>query len=548
VIRGRKAWLWLTVTLATSVLTSAAAFAQATATIPVGDPVYQDVDRLVDEGLITRVVVGQRPYSRGALLLLVREARARVDAQPDADEQIRSTVARLERRTARDGLAATTGDSAQRVVAEPLAALRVDALSTDAPSRTVPSNGLGTTEANLNSLTDYHEGRTLPSGSNFGIESEQWIALRSISVQVQPRLSFAARRDGTRASTLGLQSALVRGVWDNLALTVGREYTRWAQADEAGLFFSENAPPLDMIRLASDHPFQIGGVLRRLGVVGGTIQIADLGASAANSHSRLVSYKASIRPTSALELGATFENHFGGAGATNPSLLDRVIDLIPAIDIFRHHPDSTNVSSDKLLGVDGRLRIQALANLTLFVDAALEDFDFHRLGSVFTEDAAYSAGVSLPSLGLRSLSARAGVHTTGLRFYEHHLITNGIAARQFILGDDLGHDATGYSASLMWNTLPGLWLSSTFHHETRSNDQYLGSYTNPGLTGLVFQKVADRPEELRTRGLFSVRWAPVSARAAVEAAGGVERTSNFGFVSAGPQLHAMGSVTFTAYR
>ena len=518
--------------------------------MPIGDPLYEDVDRLVDAGFIRHVIVGQRPYSQDALHRMVSEARARLDtsAVDAVDPTLRASIARLERRTARAVAEVRDAAGALKFEVEPLATLRVDALATDAPTRPVPSNGLGTTEADLNALTNYREGRALPTGSTLGVESQHWLQVGGVSVQLQPRLAVSDRRDGVKTANLSLQSALVRGVWDNVAFTAGREYTRWAQADEAGLFFSENTPALDMIRLASDHPFVLPGLLGSLGIVGATIQMADLGASTMNSHSRLVSYKVSLRPTNALEFGGTFANHFGGAGARNPSLLDRVIDLIPVIDIFRHHPDSTDVSSDKLLGVDGRLRIQSLANVTLFVDAALEDFDFHRLRSVFTEDAAYSAGASIPVVGVRSLSARVGMHSTGLRFYEHHLITNGIAARRFILGDDLGHDATGYYGSLTWNTVPDLRLSATIHRETRRNDEYLGGYTNPDLTGLVFTKVEDRPDEYRTRGIVSVRWSSPSGRAIVDVATGLERTSNFGFVSAAPAVHAMGTVTVTTYR
>ena len=542
--------VWLRILVAVSCLAPAAARGQASATAPIGDPLYEDLDRLIDAGFITHVIVGQRPYSQDALRRLVVEARGRLDTSAvDAlDPAIRASVARLERRTARAAVELIDGAATRRLEVEPLATLRVDALTTDAPTRPVPSNGLGTTEADLNALTNYREGRVFPAGSTIGLESQHWLQAGRVSVQLQPRLALSDRRGGATTSDLSLQSALVRGVWDNVALTAGREYTQWAQASEAGLFFSENAPTLDMIRVASDHPFVLPGPFASLGIVGATIQMADLGASTMNSHSRLVSYKVSVRPTNALELGATFANHFGGAGARNPSLLDRVIDLIPVIDIFRHHPDSTDVSSDKLLGVDGRLRIQSLANLTLYLDAALEDFDFHRLRSVFTEDAAYSAGASLPVLGARSLSARVGMHSTGLRFYEHHLITNGIAARRFILGDDLAHDAIGYYGSLTWNTRPDLRLSATMHRETRRNDEYLGGYTNPDLTGLVFTKVEDRPDEYRTRGLISVRWASPSNRAIVDVGTGLERTSNFGFVRAAPQVHAMGTVTVTTYR
>ncbi|MDQ2668743.1 MAG: capsule assembly Wzi family protein, partial [Gemmatimonadota bacterium] len=410
------------------------------------------------------------------------------------------------------------------------------------------SNGLGATEADLNSLSNYREGRLYPTGSTFGLESQHWLQFATVSIQAQPRLAIHFPRDGATEGSVRLESGSLRGVMGNVALTAGREFTLWAQAENAGLFFSENAPALDMFRLASDLPFQLPGVFRRAGLVAATLQVADLGQSAANSHSRLVSYKVSVRPTNVLELGATFENHFGGAGATNPSFLNRVFDLLPVVDIFRHHADSTDVQSDKLIGADGRLRLAGLANVTLFGEIALEDFDFHRLGSVFTEDAAYSVGVAVPAIFSPSLWGSVRYHTTGLRFYEHHLIVDGIAARRFILGDDLGHDARALNASLTLRTLPGLLLTISADHERRSNDEYLGSYVNTNLSGLVFRKVSDRPEEVRTRGVLTLRWTPPTSRVNVELGAGAERASNFGFESVPSRLHGVGNFTITAYR
>ena len=40
---------------------------QGTVTVRVDNPLYRDVDRLIDDGLVTDAIVGQRPYSRRAL-------------------------------------------------------------------------------------------------------------------------------------------------------------------------------------------------------------------------------------------------------------------------------------------------------------------------------------------------------------------------------------------------------------------------------------------------------------------------------------------------
>ena len=125
----------------------------------------------------------------------------------------------------------------------PLHELRFDVLVTDAPTRPVPPNGLGSVEADLNSLTDYREGRRWLTGTNIALEGEHSVQFPSgISLQARPR---ALWHDGRSSGATGLSGELLSGslraVRGNLALTVGREYTEWALAEGAGLFFSANA-------------------------------------------------------------------------------------------------------------------------------------------------------------------------------------------------------------------------------------------------------------------------------------------------------------------
>ena len=543
--------------LALAVMALVAPFAaggQGTVTVPVDDPLYRDVDRLIDAGLATHVVVGQRPYSRQMIARIVREARLRLDpatmeggAGPSLDAR---SVDRLRAAFAVE-IADLDGDT--RAAAElrwtPIRSLRAEALVTDAPTRGVPSNGLGSVEADVNPLIDGREGRRFVPGANLALEGEHSVQFPAgFSVQAQPRLWSYRDRSGQSTGISGeLLSANLRAVRGNLALTVGREYTEWSPAPGSGLLFSGNAPALDMVRLASDAPFRLPSVLARLGELSAALQVADVGRSDSSNHSRLVSYKVSISPTSALELGGTFVNHYGGTGAKPASALNRFIDLVPFIDIFRHHVDSTDVDSDKLIGVDGRLRLRQLGNIALYGELALEDFDFHRLHSIFTEDAAYTAGVIIPTLFSPALSARVGYHIVGLRFYEHHILRNGIAARRFTLGDDLGHDASGIFGLIRSERSNGLTVTAEGAYELRRNDEYVGSYTKPGLTGLVFAKVTDRPKEQRSRGTVGVRWFRPDGGMMLELKAGAERVGNFAFVTSPDRAHGLASVSAAWY-
>ena len=524
--------------------------AQGTPTVALGDPLYRDLDVLIEAGWVRRVIVGQRPYSRAAVGRMTAEGATRVDSARAAGAQILRTVdvaldhlsARLHRvprpeSQGRDGAAVAL-----------LQSLTVDALLTDEPSRTVPSNGLGTVEADLNTLTDHAGGRRFGAGWNPAIETEHWLELRKgVSFQVQPRLSaLLSSREGRSGIRGDLLSGSARAVVRNVAFTLGREYTLWSQTDGAGLMFSDNPPALDMIRVASDAPFELPWIFSRLGPVAGTLQLATLGPSVASSGSLLVSYKVSVKPWEAAEIGGSFHNHFGGVGAPPTSLGSRLLDLSPFLDVFRRHADSTDLASDKLLGADGRWRLQALGNLTLVGEIALEDFDPKRLRSIFTEDAAYTAGIILPQ-GPGGVSARVAFHSVGIRFYEHHLLTNGIASRRFTLGDDLGHDASGWFGSLAWQGAGASTIRLDGAREVRHNDPFGGGYTLPGQLGLVFVRLGTVPAESRSRILVNLLNLAPPGGVAMDVSVGVERIVNFGFVETSPELHGLGRVTLRSY-
>ena len=549
----------LAVLLVLSVCSARSLGAQASVTVRTDDPMYLDADHLIDAGLVDTVIVGQRPYSRRGLALIARQVQRRLSDMATHDQHVSiqslHAAERLLRALALEMPTARVDNApgaSSPVRPDWLHSLRVEALVTDAPTRAVPTNGLGSSEADLNTFTDYHQGLRLVPGANVAVESEHAVVLPfGVTVQARPRFWIHDERGGGQGASRGaafeLPSASARLVKGNVALTVGREYTVWPQAEGAAQFFSENAPALDMIRIASDAPFALPSPLHWLGPIAGTIQIADLGASVKNSHSRLVAYKLSASPVRGLELGARYENHFGGSGSPPTSAADRIIDLVPFLDVFRHHVDSTDVESDKLLGLDARLRLRNAGNVTLFGEFSLEDFDLHRLRSIFTQDAAYSTGVIIPRLVVPSLSARLLYHTLGLRFYQHHLLTNGIASHRRLLGDELGRDAQGYAMLVRWQGAGNLSLSGDMAYEERRNDEYFGAYTNPGRQGLVFTRASTQPRERRTRGVGGVRWLSTDGHVVIEARGGMERTTNFDFRVDMPAVHGVGSIAATFF-
>jgi hypothetical protein len=158
-------------------------------------------------------------------------------------------------------------------------------------------------------------------------------------------------------------------------------------------------------------------------------------------------------------------------------------------------------------------------------------------------------GASVPVFVVPSLSARVAYHTTGIRFYEHHLLTDGIAASRFTLGDDLGHEAVGWYLTLRWAGTEGISIVADGAREDRNNDTYEAVYTDSvALRGFVFRQLATLPHEGRVRGTVSMQYLARDGREFVQLTGGIERVTNYDFVVVPASIHGVVSLSVAIFR
>jgi hypothetical protein len=483
-----------------------AARAQRTALVPVSDPVYADLDRLHDLGVLDSMIVGQRPYSEAEVARLVGIARRQGAAPARGEREAAIVAAALQRIERRVGLDAAHPRPAVALLDE----ATLSALSTDARRRPILGSNGALVATTIDPLANRRLGKPAVTGQTLALELAQrveptgWLAL-----QARERVELRRPDDASlRAQRAELLLGSARARWRNVALTLGREQYAWAQRAGDGLFLASDAPALDAVSLASDHPFLLPGVLRHVGPASGTLIVADLGPSVVRSGSRLVAYKLSVAPTSALELGATFENHFGGSGARSSSPLNRFIDFLPFIDIFRRHNyyDTTrtlDVESDKAIGADARLTLRHLGGLVIAGEWLIDDFDATRLLALFNNDASQSLAILVPRLGSPALSLELSAKHMGIRTYTHTPLENGMTTRGRLLGDELGPDAKAFGAVLRWQPSPATVVTLDGRSAVYSDARYFGSFL-PGTTNWSVYKLSSRPNELRERMLASV--------------------------------------------
>ena len=498
--------------MAALAFTSAAAQAQGTATVLPSDEMYADLDRLSELGFLDSVVIGQRPYSRREIGRILRAARERSNQLGESGQDLRVTDLEL---SIGDGILRRLETRFSREIDEmpsrdALFALFDDALLTlhytDVQRRPFVGSYGSTLESTMGSILPRRLGPSYVQGTTLGLELAQrleptpWLAFAA-----RERADFAWAKDSAlRGGSAELLTASVRTRFRNVALEIGRTQLSWAQSPDEGLFIAADAPALDLVSLSADRPFTLPSVFRWLGPTKATLFIADLGPSTVRSDSKLLGYKVSIQPSRRAELGATFLNHYGGEGGRPSSLGDRLIDFLPFIDIFRRHnyTDSSrtlDVDSDKLLGVDGRLRIGGLRGVVVTGEVLIDDFDVRRIPKLLTGYGSQAIGITVPRLFSPLLSLKLTAKHMGILTYTHGALMSGITTRGRLIGDELGPDAKAFGARLTWQPAAEVRVSLEGRSAIHSNAQYVTYYADASNNRFVVQKTSRTPDELRDR-------------------------------------------------
>lgn len=496
---------------------AASAFSQVSVNVSTLDPVYRDIDKLVAHGLIDKIIVGQRPYSRKEIARLIQEARtnlSRLDARPDFSEAKRESlqarkeyVQKILKRLAKDYeeelvlIGASQGDK-PFLSFHPLEKVEAEMMVAQSPSRILNNdNGLGRVDAQINPLLQSREGRHLVDGGNFSLETTHSLRVSNhFALYARPRFQLGIGRDGQNDIGAFAQNLYGKFYFKNVEIQVGRDNLLWGQGENSGLLLSNNGRGLDLVKISNDSPFFLPWVFRYIGANKVSFFYANLGPEQSFKNSYLAGYKWSFQPVSFFEAGVAVYANGGGKGAPPYSFGSRVKDLFG----FSSGSDLTTSLSNKLGGFDFRFRIPPLRHAEIYGEAIFDDsYKFFKNSTVLRrqliEDAGYVVGLYLPRLDMLGKSdLRFEYHRTGKRYYRHATFQSGITLNRFLLGDPIGPDAQAFYIHFahQFNVQNSLFVNLDF--ESRSNDLYIdGPFDR-------FVRSQDLPSEKRYR--ISTEW------------------------------------------
>ena len=532
-------------------------FPQASVNVSNLDPVYHDIDQLVGQGLVDKIIMGQRPYSRKEIARITAEAMRHLSRleKPLGD----STTSEDKKRALQERLDYVNGilDRLKSDYREELVQLgalegekswyslhtveKVEAsvLGTNSPAEALPvNNGLASIDAVINPFVDYREGRHLVEGFNLSLETSHWVrATNYLAFYVRPRFQLGVTPNGQPNDNKAyIQNLYGKLYFKNFELEVGRDNILWGQGPQTGILLSNNPRGLDMIKISNDSPGILPWIFKYLGANKLSFFYSDLGPNQNFPHAYLIGLKWSLQPLSFMELGFSQILQSGGEGSPPSSFGKRVGEFF-AISDTDDKNNNQNVAN-KMGGFDIRFRIPPARGLELYGEAIYDDFgDFSSFtdSQFLFKDGSYLLGIYVPRLiNSGKLDFRLEYHHTGVRFYRHGTFTSGLTLNQFILGDNLGSVAHGLYISSNWDVNRQNLLTFNAAFESRSGDVW---GVAPPFTFVVVQ---DNPSENRYRG--SVQWLhrfkawPMFFRAQM----GYERVQNFGFIAGNGRNNFLG--------
>jgi membrane-associated phospholipid phosphatase len=156
-------------------------------------------------------------------------------------------------------------------------------------------------------------------------------------------------------------------------VSVGKQALWWGPTYDSPLSFGDNAEPTKNMKISTQHPFRLPGVLRHLGEIRGEFVIGKLGGQKYTWRPWFNAQKISFKLTPNLEMGFTRWSIFWGVGhpITLGSFLRNFASLNSpsgAAGLGRDDP------GDRKGGFDFRYRLPGLRNwLTLYSDSYCDD-------------------------------------------------------------------------------------------------------------------------------------------------------------------------------
>jgi len=453
------------------------------------DATYDDLERLAAAGLADRTILSTKPFSRTEGARIVARAITKIRADQAGVYNNRGDLEAV----------------LNRLIAEfrtELAALGV--VLPSEPGVKLPGTFSFTPVDRAQVRVGYAsrdysfinaQGLRFQHGANAGFTFESRAQIGDhVTFYLQPEFHGNEEYGAAR-----LTAGYVKLTAFNVELVAGRENLWWGPGLHGSLIMSNNAPPLDHVRIGAAEPFRVPligdwiGPTKILAFFGQLEERRDV------PRANIAGLRGSLAPFSFLELGASYVNVFGG---------DRSPRLRGAGDYFRvfFDPQASDQKSaanqrfrnNALFALDADIRIANVhryfvpaQDLRLYGEFAWDDTCCSTSFLPFDKATSYLFGLHLLGLfGAEGLDARVEVAFSSQFSFTHNQFVSGYWTRGEVISHFMGTDGYDVFSRITKRVTPSLMVGAGL------NRAEIGSTVN-GVT---------LPRERRTGGGFDVSW------------------------------------------
>jgi Capsule assembly protein Wzi len=247
----------------------------------------------------------------------------------------------------------------------------------------------------------------------------------------------------------------------NLELAAGRDTLWWGPASQGNLVLSNNAPPLDLVKLSTPLPFRLPWIYSELGEWQVAYIMAYLGDAPPIPHSWLSALRITFQPATFFQFGFTNAFQAYGDGGVSVDALDFIPkNFVPSLDANEH-------TINGLVAYDIVLSLPWVRQYTFLHGAK---FYWQRgQDNVWSVHGVLGGGNILGGMidgGRWDLRLEfAETRDSGAVWYTHPTYQSGFAFDHFFLGHPMGGAAESFSARATYYVTPTMWLAADGRRE-----------------------------------------------------------------------------------
>lgn len=475
-----------------------AASIHASVNVPLGSAFYDDLDILEVKGLVPSSMLSTRPLSRREAARVIWEARERLRENQGKGSMgaIQAPLRRLE--SAFKGELSAGEDATYLKPVDTLYAKLLYAGDARPFFAGINNNGDASSK-----------GYNFRGG--FSLRGQLW---DSVSFYLNPEYRLDKDASGVKLATGYLDLDL----W-GVELEAGRDSMWWGPGRRGDLILTNNAEPLDMIKLTTERPVPLPWIFSYLGILKPTVFLTHLEKNRDFPRANVLGMRLDFKPTGNFQFAFNRVFQFGGHGKPTPTASGWVKAFF-AVDSYEHSR-SVAAKGNQIASID--------ASYVFVNESGSAWFPFSGI-KLYTEwGAEDSAGDMTPTgradvegiyvdepMWIRSTDFRVEWASTAhnLRYanawYTHSVYTTGYTYNGRVIGHSIGTDARDLFLRFQRHTEGG----TTFGAEA---DFEVSGYDNRALfnTDPVFR-----------RWYGADVMYPLSETASVTAAAGVEDIKN----------------------